>query len=66
MACRKPTAEVAMLRLFRDEHVYSFAFEKSVQKSKVIRSELFHSEKPSRVHIWDKFQRKTKEDENSP
>ena len=55
-----------MLRLFRDEHIYSLAFEKSLQISKVIRCALVHSEKPSQVYIWDKSQRKTKEDENSP
>ena len=65
-ACRKPTAEVAMLRLFRDKHIYSLAFAKSLQISKVIRFAAVNSEKASKVYIWDKSQRKTKEDENSP
>ena len=33
---RTPTAEVAILTLFRDEHICSLAFEKSLQISKVI------------------------------
>ena len=62
---RTPTAEVAILTLFRDEHIRSLAFEQSLQISKVIwvRCALFHSEKPSRVYIWEKCkkrQRKTK------
>ena len=52
--------------IFRDEHIYSLAFQKILQISKVIRCALVHSEKPSQVYIWDKSQRKTKEDENSP
>ena len=62
---RTPTAEVAILTLFRDEHIRSLAFEKSLQISKVIwiRCALFLSEKPSRVYIWEICQKKTKEDE---
>ena len=56
----------AMLRLFRDKHIYSLAFAKSLQISKVIRCAAVNSEKPSQVYIWNKSQRKTKEDENSP
>ena len=55
-----------MLRIFRDEHMYSLAFEKSLQISKVIRFVAVNLEKPSQVYIWEKSQRKTKEDENSP
>ena len=65
-ACGKPTAEVAMLRLFRDKRIYSLEFEKSLQISKVIRFAAVNSEKPSQVYFWDKSQRKTKEDKNSP
>ena len=59
------TAKVAILTLFRDEHICSLAFEKSLQISKVIwvRCALFLSEKLSRVYIWEKCQQKTKEDE---
>ena len=62
---RTPTAEVAILTLFKDEHIRSLAFEKSLQISKVIwiRCALFLSEKPSRVYIWEICQKKTKEDE---
>ena len=62
---RTPTAEVAILTLFRDGHIRSLALEKSLQISKVIwiRCALFLSEKPSRVYIWEICQKKTKEDE---
>ena len=51
---RTPTAEIAILTLFRDEHICSLAFEKSLKISKVIwvRRALFPVRKTvARAHL---------------
>ena len=62
---RTPTAEVAILTLFRDEHIRSLALEKSLQISKVIwiRRALFPIRKTvARAHLRQIL----KKDENCP